>query len=125
MAVEQITGAIGFKVAAADLSAKQFYSVKVDSTGKIALTGAGELGLGILQNDPTAGLAANVAISGASKAVVGAAVAAGARLSSDANGKLITATAAKSVVAQALEAGAANGDIISVHILNAPYISAT
>lgn len=94
-------------IAATDLSAKQFYAVKVDSNGKAALAGAGERAAGILQNDPASGKVANVMALGVSKAVYGASVTAGAELEVDANGKLITASTGK-VVGIALESGSAN-----------------
>ena len=57
--------------AAADLSAKQFYFVAVDTAGKAALTGDDGNPIGILQNKPTAGQAAQICVAGVSKLYVG------------------------------------------------------
>jgi hypothetical protein len=103
--------------AAADLSAKQFYGLKVDANGRAAVAGAGELCIGILQNDPDAlGRAASITTLGPSKGVAGAAVAAGAEVATDANGKLITAVAADRVVGTCLEAALADGDIVTFYV---------
>jgi hypothetical protein len=88
---------IGYDItlaAAADLSAKQFFLVTVDSNGKAALSGAGEQSLGVLQNDPTSGKGAAVRVMGVTKVVYGAGVTAGDKVTSDASGKAIKATAA-------------------------------
>ena len=81
--------------AAADLSAKQYYAVKVDSNGLAALAGAGEAAIGILQNKPTAGQTAVVRVGGVSKIFCAGVIAPGAVIASDANGKLTTATKGK------------------------------
>jgi len=39
-------------LAGADLSGKQYYSAKLNSSGQIILSGAGENALGILQDKP-------------------------------------------------------------------------
>lgn len=80
--------------AGADLSAKQFYAVKLNSSAAVVLAGAGEDAIGILQNKPASGQMATVRIAGVSKFVAGAAITAGARVASDANGKGKTAVAA-------------------------------
>jgi hypothetical protein len=73
--------------AAADLSTKQYYGVKIDSSGKAALAGEGDIAIGILQNAPAAlGRAASIAYGGVSKVVGGATVAAGARFSFNSSG---------------------------------------
>lgn len=121
-------------VAAADLSTKQFFAVKVDSAGKAALAAAGEFAIGILQNNPTSGVAATVRVSGKSKGIAGAAITAGAPIACDANGKIVTATLARTktddagVAADALigsnvlgiamtDAGAAN-DVVEILVLH-------
>lgn len=76
-------------VAAADLSAKQYYGIKVDSNGKAALTGEGGAAIGILQNDPNSDQAATVAVAGISKVVGGGSVTKGDRFSFDSNGKAV------------------------------------
>ena len=55
--------------------------------------------------------------------IAGAAVNAGAMLMSDANGKATTATAGKFILAQALEAASAAGQVIRVQIIKAGYVN--
>lgn len=104
--------------ASVDLSAKQFHAVKVGAADHEAtISGDGDLSLGILQNDPIAGEAAEIEMDGISKAVIGASVSRGDKLAANAAGKLITAASAKHVVAIALEAGGADGEKISVKVI--------
>jgi hypothetical protein len=103
---------------AASLSGLQFRAAKVDSNGLAALGGAGDFCVGITQDNVPTGEAGGVRISGVSKAVAGAAVAAGAKVTSDANGRIITATASTdNCLGVALSAAAALGEIISVLVL--------
>jgi hypothetical protein len=80
-------------VAAADLSAKQFYAVAIDSAGKVNVAGAGVPVAGVLTNKPTSGQEASVAILGISKAVAGGTIAAGALVEANASGQFITISA--------------------------------
>lgn len=62
--------------AAASLATKQYYGVKVTANNQVnIITADGEPGLGILQNDPASGEAAEVMMSGITKAVVSSAAA--------------------------------------------------
>jgi hypothetical protein len=99
--------------AGADLTGKQFHAVVVNSSGNAAAAAANALAVGILQNKPTTGQPATICYDGVSKAAIGATVVAGAKLASDAAGKLITATTGQAVVGVALAGGATN-DIIPV-----------
>lgn len=80
-----------------DLSAKQYHIVKEDAGGKAVLAGAADANiLGVLNNAPKAKWGADVAVingSGTFKVVAGGNIARNARLTSDANGKAVTATA--------------------------------
>lgn len=114
----------GFKpgclVAGADLSAKQFYAVKLNSAGEVVLAGDGELSIGLLQNKPVSGEACEIDMDGISKAVMGGTTAnANTKLASDGNGKLITAASGKHVVAILLAPSAVSGDILSVKVVGA------
>lgn len=124
--VQSISG-----VAAADLSALQYRFVKGSKAAIAICDAAGENALGVLQNAPVSGEAARVAYGGAVKVEAGAAISAGALVATDANGKAKTAVAntvdttgsnatedldGSFVMGQALEAAAADGDIISVMI---------
>lgn len=83
--------------AAADLSARQFHFVGVDSAGKaaLAITSTGEADvLGILQNKPTAGQAASIMIDGVSKIVaVGSTMSAGDLVTNSTAGRATPHTA--------------------------------
>lgn len=101
-------------IAAADLTAKQFCVVKVDSAGKAALSGASDVtSIGVLQDKTPAGAAATVAVAGITKAKSGAAVTAGVAVTADANGAVIAATTGKQIIGHAITGGA-SGDLISV-----------
>jgi len=95
-------------LAAADFSAKQFYLVKVDASGNAALCGAGEAGIGVIQNTPAISAATSVRTLGISKVIYGNTVTAGQQLMSDANGKAVPHTGTNEVVGVALESGAAD-----------------
>lgn len=120
MAIESTQGRTSVCVANADLSGSQFLAVRVatadfnvvlESTGGVAI-------MGILQNKPTAGQAADVCFSGVTKAVAGAAYAKGATLMTNSSGQLIAATSTNQIVAYALEAALGAGEIRSVLLLN-------
>jgi hypothetical protein len=103
-------------VAGADLSAKQYYACKINSSGYAVLSGAGENSVGIIQNEPTSGQATNVAVVGESFAIYGAAVTAGANLTPDASGRLVTAGGSDCVLAVAAESGTTN-EIRTVYLV--------
>ena len=94
--------------AGADLSAKKYHGVKLGSNdGEVVIAVAGDAEF-ILMNSPQAGEAAECAmIGGGALAHSGAAVAKGAEVASDANGKIITAVAGNKVIGIALEAASA------------------
>ena len=104
-------------VASGDLSLNQYKVVKLDSNGRSVLAAASDLAqIGVQQDKPTAlGQPSNVRISGVSKALAGGTIAIGDRLTSDANGKVITATTGKQVIGIALVAAVAN-DIFAMVI---------
>jgi len=103
--------------ASGDLSSYQYHAVKI-SSGEVALCGASDIPIGILQNQPDAdGVAAEVGLIGISKAVVDGStnVAIGDFLAVNSDGHLIkTTTASDQVVAQALEAVTADGIVAKV-----------
>ena len=107
---------VGTRIADADLSAKQYYFVKIAADNKWGVCGDGELGLGVLQNKPTAGLECEVVRSGISKVVAGDAVTEGAFVASDGNGKAVPATSGEYILGVAYEAASADGDIIAVDL---------
>jgi hypothetical protein len=99
--------------AAADLQTFMYRGVKIDSAGHAV---AGVLGDGVylLQNTPKNGAAASVRAHGISFAIAGAAIAADARVMTDANGAVITATTGKVSLGRALKPATAAGEIITV-----------
>jgi hypothetical protein len=97
--------------------AGQFLAVKVTASRQVNLANAGGEAIdGILQNDPVAGFVADVGFNGISKAVAGAAFAAGALLMTDTSARLITATAGLYVVAEAIEPATAVNQVVTVRV---------
>jgi hypothetical protein len=104
-------------LAGADLSAAQFKAVKVDNAGAAVLAAAGDFAIGVLQNAPASGQAATIRVSGKSKFAGDAAVAAGAKVTSSADGQIVTATVATdNVLGVCLEAVNNAGEIGSLLI---------
>lgn len=97
----------------------QFLAVKVTAGRAVNLASTGGEAIdGILQNDPISGFIADVGFSGVSKAVSGAAFAAGALLMTDTSGRLITATAGNFAVAKAIEAATGANQVITVTVMS-------
>lgn len=106
-------------VAGEDMSAKQYYIVQLDATGKIEVgEGATDLLVGVLQNKPLAGEAALYRFGGTAKVKAGGAVAIGAWVTSDANGKAVATTTDGDVVIgrHIGTAAGADGDLIEVQV---------
>lgn len=113
---ENVTGLLSL-IASADLSTKQYYAVKINTDGKIALAAAGECAIGILYSKPNAdGVVASVRpLDGRkAKAIAGGSITKGDLLAADANGKLVTATKAK---VDTLSTGIAADPVIGSHVL--------
>ncbi len=104
-------------LAGEDLSSSQYLVVKMASTAGevIHATGGTDTAIGILQNDPADGEAADVAIMGVAYAKAADAVTAGTMLNWDSTGRVkASATNTSGVIGMApLAAGAAN-DLIPV-----------
>lgn len=112
----------GNLVAAADLSAKQFFAVKANTVARqvaLANTG-GESITGILQNTPIAGEVVDVVFDGFTKAAAGAAFAAGDNLMTDNTGRLVTQTSTSAKVAVAHEAAGGAGVLALVRVIPTP-----
>lgn len=121
MAIEGARISVPGVTAGVDLSAAQFKAVKItgaDFAVNLASTG-GEAILGILQNKPISGQAADVTAYGVTKALAGASYSRGALLMTDTSARLITATSTNVAVAIALEAAGAANEIRSVTLINA------
>lgn len=104
-------------VATATLAAKQYYVVQLSSTAgecKVATSGTSQV-IGVVQNDPAAGEAAEVAFVGIAKVAVEASTTKGSYLTSSSTGRAKTTTTDGNVcIGVALEAYSTAGGIISV-----------
>lgn len=120
--------ALGVLEANVDMSAEatwQFTAVSVVAASGSGLLGpsavdrgsAGDGCLGILQNNPLLGEAAEVMVSGVSKAKAGGTFVAGAKLMRDASGLMVLATTGNAIVALALQPGV-SGTVGSVLLKN-------
>lgn len=119
MATEQQVTVIS-QLAAGDLSAAQYLAMKSSGTANTVTTTTAitDVGIGLLQNDPAAaGRAASVAVAGVAKGMLGATVAAGARVAPMANGRLQTTVATQFPLGMAL-VGGANGDIVDILLVS-------
>lgn len=101
--------------ASADLSASQFCFVVMSATG-IAVAGAGDYGVGVLQDKPDAlGRPGAVMVSGVTKVRIGSAVAVNDIVASDAAGKAVPGTTtADEGMGIALEAATNADEFIAV-----------
>ena len=107
--------------AVADLSAKQYHAVALATTTRTVKQAASATmaNIGILQNDPAAGEPASVVGGGMTKAYSGAAVAAGALVTSNTTGQLVTSSVANNqVIGRAITA--ASGTAVLFEVFVAP-----
>lgn len=121
MAFNSLYPTIPGLVASSDLSAaaNQFKVVIFASTaGQIKLAGSSVLTNGfVLANRPNSGEAAEVACGGICKVQAGTAVTVGASLGVNTTSRVVPTTTDNAfIIGKALEAAAANGDIISALI---------
>lgn len=117
----------GFRVdesltASTGLTAAQYFFVR--STGgntcllATSATGGVNRAVGVLQNDPASGQAAQVRFIGRSKITTGGAITAGDLIASSTGGAAVTAsTTGQFVVGKALNAGSSAGTIIDMYVL--------
>jgi len=108
-------------VAAADLSAKQYTFVKLDSSGTVvAAAAATDIPIGVLQNAPTSGQEAEVLVVGGTKLVAGAAIGEGALVGTSSAGKAVALVAGtdttKYVVGTLLTESGADGNVVTAVI---------
>lgn len=111
-----------------DLSAKQFFCMKIGASDNSALLNdsLGGVCVGVLQNDPdnSKDFVGRLRISGTSKIALGGTVTRGDQVVSDASGNGVTDSAANQfVVGIALESGV-SGDIIEIMLVLAPTLTA-
>ena len=115
---------IGTFTASADLSAKQYYFVKLSSATQVTVCAAvTDKPIGVLQNNPESGEQAIVRCFGLSKVSADATLAAGDVIGTSADGQAQPITLGSEttvhVSGQAIEAGAANSDLTAfINITN-------
>lgn len=105
-------------LAAGDLSSAQ-YRFGVLSSGNVAQSGVGASNdpIGVIQNAPdAAGKATTVRVLGESLCVAGAAITVGAKVTSDANGKAVTATTGDHVAGIAMTGASADLVVFKVFL---------
>ena len=106
-------------IAGADLSAKQFFAVTVDSSGNAVVAGVGTVIAGVLQNKPVSGGECQIMQLGITKMVAGGALAtAGVNVGVDASGQVKAVTlgagSGTSVIGILLSTAGAAGDLVAV-----------
>lgn len=102
------------RVAGEDLTDGQYLFVKVDGNGHVVHAGNGDRAIGVTSGKAGLGQAITVDIDGRTLVRAGAAIAAGAIVQSNANGEAITQASTGDVCGTALEAAAAQGDLVSI-----------
>jgi hypothetical protein len=116
MAVMQSRDTRSF-VAGESLTAAQFKFVTLESDGQVDLAdSAGENCIGVLLNNPAAGAAATVAVSGKVMVTSGGSIAAGAAVATDASGDAVTAASTNIIMGYALEA-AVDGQVMAIELI--------
>ena len=116
MAVMQSRDTRSF-VAGESLAAAQFKFVTLESDGQVDLAdSAGENCIGVLLNNPAAGAAATVAVSGKVMVTAGGTIAAGAAVATDASGDAVTAASTNIIMGYALEA-AVDGQVMAIELI--------
>lgn len=103
-------------IAGSDLSAAQFKLVALAADGEVDVAGAGAQAIGVCLNQPAAGKAATVCLTGKVLVEAGAAITAGDELASDAAGAVVTATTGDIVMGYALEDGV-DGQIVAIELI--------
>jgi hypothetical protein len=73
--------------AGADLSAAQYKFVKISAGKAVVCSGATDIPIGVLQNNPVSGGEASIVVAGGTKIVAGAAIAAGVVIGTSSTGK--------------------------------------
>lgn len=108
-------------IAGADLSAKQYYFVKMSADNTCILCSAAtDAPIGVLQNSPESGEEASVLVIGGTKLVASAAIAAGIKIGTASTGKADAKVAGTDTteytVGQVLLASAADADVLTAVI---------
>jgi len=116
MTIERFTSSQTDALASdADLTGKEFYAAKRTATG-VALCVAGDHCDGVISEGKAVGLHTSIKTGNQVKAIAGAAVAIGAKVSPNAAGKFITAASGAEVFGTAASAAGAANDLITIDI---------
>ena len=99
-----------------NLTGKEYFWAKVNSSGDFVLAGLGDQALGTIQEGKVVGLHSTIMTSGVAKITAGVAIAAGDAVASDANGKAKVVAVGENVCGIAMEAAAADGVIFAVRL---------
>lgn len=102
-------------VAESDLSSSQYLLVKMGTEdSKVVLCGDGEDAVGVLVEPAVADGAVTVAVGGQVKVVAGGTFSRGAKLASDASGKVVTAISTDVVVGTAVTSAGAADEVVTM-----------
>lgn len=110
------------KVAGADLSARQYHFVKLNSSGQVVIVnGVTDIPHGVLQNAPASGETAEIALAGITKIVSDGTIAVGALIGTSGDGQAAAKAAGTDTTHYVLgrhlgPTAAAAGDIITCTI---------
>jgi hypothetical protein len=116
MATERFTGSQTDAVpGAVDLTGKEFYAAK-RTAGGLNLCGAGDHCDGVISEGKVAGLSSSIKTGNQVKAIAGAAIAVGAKVTPDANAKFITATSGTEVFGTAMVAASGANVLFTIDI---------
>ncbi len=107
--------------AGADLSAKQYYFVKINTSAQAVLcSGATDKPIGVLQNAPTSGQAAEITVVGGTKIVASASldegVAIGTTAAGKAGAKTVGTDTTNYIVGNVIQAAGADLDVLTAVI---------
>lgn len=106
---------LGNFVALTTFAGTPFRFVKF-SSGKLAKCGAGESGIGVIQDEPVANEAGNVMCVGVSKVLAGGTISQGNSVKSDANGKAVATGAADPFAFGIALEGASDGEYFDIFL---------
>lgn len=115
----------GQAIAATDLTGKLYFAgVLTGESVDVAATAGGRVDC-VIHTDSPAGISSRVVFKGVTKAVAGAAVAAGADVAVNASGQFVTAAATNVVVGKAITAAGAAGEVLTINFYGADTYTAS
>lgn len=120
----QFNGTLVSREAGQDLSGSQFRFGTVAADGQVDPTGAGAFASGVIQDDNADEAGKAVALmllgGGVSKVEAGAAITAGAEITSDASGRAVAATTGDRILGAAWESAGGAGEIFTCSLYMGP-----